>query len=136
MTIKDCRIIDLPRFSDERGILTVIENDKEIPFEIKRIYYLHSISTDMARGKHAHKKLNQFIIAMNGSFDVTIDDGNETETHNLRDCNQGLFICPMIWREIKNFTKDAICVVLASEFYDEDDYFRNYDAFLKAVDNS
>ncbi len=136
MTIKDCRIIDLPRFSDERGTLTVIENDKEIPFEIRRIYYLHNNSTDMARGKHAHKKLNQFIIAMNGSFDITIDDGNETETYNLRDCNQGLFICPMIWRDIRNFTKDAICVVLASEFFDEDDYLRNYGAFLKAVNNS
>ena len=135
MPVKNCKIIQLPKFSDDRGSLSVVENNKDIPFEIKRIYYMYENLKDTERGTLAHKKLQQLIISMNGSFDVVLDDGTEVKTFNLKHRNEGLFVCSMIWRELKNFSKNASCLVLASDFYNEDDYFRNYNDFLKAVNN-
>ena len=131
MTVNDCRIIEMDKHhSDSAGNLTVVENFKEIPFEMKRIYYLYDIPGGEERGGHAHKKLFQFIIAAGGSFDVIIDDGKEKRTVTLNRPYYGLLIVPGIWRELNNFSAGATCLVLASEKYDEADYIRNYDEFL------
>lgn len=130
MTIEDCKLIKLPEFSDNRGSLCAIENNKEIPFEIKRIYYLYKNLKNTIRGSHAHKELKQLIIAIKGSFDILLDDGNNKKNFNLNSEKEGLFICPMIWRELSNFSSDAVCLVLASDLYKEKDYYRDYDDFL------
>ncbi len=133
MSIKDCKIIQLPKISDPRGNLTVVEGMKHIPFEIKRIFYLYDIPEGKSRGAHAHKQLHQFIIPIAGSFDVVVDDGNETATIKLANPWEGIHIPPMIWAEENNFLLGSVCMVLASDFYDETDYYRNYDEFIKAV---
>jgi len=133
MSISDCRIIDLPKVTDARGNLTFVEGGRHIPFEIKRVYYLYDVPGGAERGGHAHKALSQMIVAMSGSFDVVIDDGREKKRIHLNRSYFGLYLCPMIWRELDNFSSGAVCLVLASEFYDESDYYRNYDAFLRAI---
>ncbi|KYZ76427.1 hypothetical protein AXX12_08310 [Anaerosporomusa subterranea] len=133
MSIQDCSIIKLPKIVDSRGNLSFIEGGRHIPFAIKRIYYLYDIPSAGTRGEHAHKELCQLIIAISGSFDILIDDGSNRKTLTLNEPNEGLFITNMIWREITNFSKDAVCMVLASEYYDENDYFRTYEDFLKAA---
>ncbi|MER2520129.1 MAG: FdtA/QdtA family cupin domain-containing protein [Bdellovibrionales bacterium] len=132
MRISNCKMIPVQKITDPRGDIGVIEGERQIPFAINRIYYSYNTPQGIARGGHAHKKLQQLMIAMAGSFDIMIDDGNAQKTYTLSQPCQGLYICPMIWRELTNFSPDAICMVLASEYYDEDDYFRDYKQFLEA----
>lgn len=131
MKLANCRIIDLPRINDPRGNLTFIEGNRHIPFEIRRVYYLYDVPQGAERGGHGHKALHQLIIAMSGSFDVHLDDGHTKKTLHLNRSDQGLYLCPMIWREIDNFSPGAVCAVLASDLYDEQDYYRDYPSFLK-----
>jgi len=133
MPMDDCRIIQLPKISDPRGNLTFIENSRHIPFDIKRIYYLYDVPGGSDRGSHAHKTLHQFIVAASGSFDVVLDDGSHEQRYHLNRSYQGLYLCPMIWRYLDNFSSGAVCMVLASDFYDANDYYRDYDEFKAAV---
>jgi hypothetical protein len=132
MSLTECRIIDLPKINDPRGNLTFIEGGRHVPFEIKRVYYLYDVPGGAERGGHAHRALHQLIIAMSGSFDVILKDGTQQQRFHLNRSYSGLLICPMIWREIDNFSSGSVCMVLASNFYNESDYYRNYDEFLKA----
>ena len=133
MTIEFCKIIDLPKICDQRGNLTFIEGGNHVPFDIQRVYYLYDVPGGAERGGHAHKGLHQLIIAMSGSFDIVIDDGNERKRIHLNRSYAGLYICPMIWRELDNFSSGSVCMVLASNRYDESDYYRDYPEFLQAV---
>lgn len=133
MPLEDCRVIDLPKIEDARGNLTFIENSNHIPFDISRVYYLYDVPGGSDRGAHAHKNLHQFMIAMAGSFDVLLDDGRNTRKFTLNRSYFGIYICPMMWRYIDNFSSGAVCMVLASAPYDETDYIRDYTAFRQAV---
>lgn len=133
MSLEQCRIIELPRINDPRGNLTFVEGSRHIPFDIKRVYYLYDVPGGAERGGHAHKGLHQLIVAMSGSFDIHIDDGKNKKSFHLNRSYQGLYLCPMIWREIDNFSSGAVCMALASEYYSEEDYFRNYDEFHQAA---
>ena len=133
MSIQHCKIIDLPKITDPRGNLTFIEANRHFPFPIQRIYYLYDVPGGAERGGHAHKALNQLIIAMAGSFDVILDDGSEKKRIHLNRSYYGLYVCPMIWRELDNFSTGSVCMVLASNYYDEADYFRDYKQFLAAI---
>ncbi len=132
MSIQNCNIIDLPKIHDPRGNLTFIEGGNHIPFDIQRVYYLYDVPGGAERGGHAHKELHQLIIAMSGSFDVIIDDGKEKQRIHLNRSYNGLYVCPMIWRELDNFSSGSVCMVLASNQYDESDYYRDYAAFMRA----
>jgi len=123
------QIISIPKIEERRGNLSVIENDT-IPFEIKRIYYLYDVPTGSERGGHAHKDLQQFLVALSGSFDVVLNDGTEEQIITLNKPYEGLLINAGIWRELRNFSSGSICLVVASEVYIEDDYIRDFDAFL------
>lgn len=125
-----CHLIQFKNNFDHRGQLTFMEGNNEIPFAIKRIYYLQNIPTGYLRGEHAHKKLEQVLIALSGQFEVIVDDGTTQQTYLLNHPQQGLYIGAMLWHELKNFSKEAVCLVLASQCYDESDYIRNYDQFL------
>ena len=129
--LDDCKLINLPKISDPRGSLTFIESNQHIPFEIKRVYYTYDVPGGSDRGAHAHKRLHQLIIAMSGSFDVLLDDGFEKKRFHLNRSYFGLYVCPMMWRELDNFSSGSVCLVLASELFDPDDYYRDYDLFLK-----
>lgn len=133
MNINKCEIIELPKISDPRGNLTFIEGGNHIPFPIERVYYLYDVPGGAERGGHAHKGLQQLIVAMSGSFDVVLDDGREQKRIHLNRSYQGLYVCPMIWRELDNFSSGSVCMVLASNVYDEADYYRDYDQFTKAL---
>lgn len=133
MSIHRCSIVNLPKIADPRGNLTFIEGGKHVPFPIERVYYLYDVPGGAERGGHAHKQLQQLIIAISGSFDVVLDDGRERKKVQLNRSYHGLMICSMIWREIENFSSGAVCLVLASRHYEEDDYYRNYDTFQQAV---
>jgi len=133
MVLSNCRIVDLPKITDPRGNLTFIEGDGHIPFDIKRVYYLYDVPGGAERGGHGHKALQQLIIAMSGSFDVVLDDGYERKRFHLNRSYYGLYVCPMIWRELDNFSSGSVCMVLASNLYDEDDYYRDYSQFINAV---
>ena len=126
-------MIDLPKIADPRGNLTFIEGESHIPFAIQRVYYLYDVPGGAERGGHAHKALRQLIIAMSGSFDVLLDDGKERRRYHLNRSYNGLYVCPMIWRELDNFSSGSVCMVLASNKYDEEDYFREYDEFMRAA---
>ncbi len=128
-----CRLVDLPKISDPRGNLTFIEGGNHIPFDIRRVYYLYDVPGGAERGGHAHKGLHQLIIAMSGSFDITLDDGRQKVRHHLNRSYFGLYVCPMIWREIDNFSSGSVCMVLASERFAEDDYYRDYDEFTRII---
>jgi hypothetical protein len=130
-SLDQCEIIELPKITDPRGNLTFIEGNNQIPFEIKRVYYLYDVPGGGERGGHAHKQLSQLIIAMSGSFDVILDDGENKKRVHLNRSYQGLYVCPMIWRELDNFSSGSVCLVLASNLYSEDDYFRNKHDFMK-----
>ena len=130
MAIAKCSILDLPRIQDPRGNLTFIEGSRHVPFDIQRVYYLYDVPGGAERGGHAHKALHQLIIAISGSFDVLLDDGREKKVFHLNRSFQGLYVCPMMWRELNNFSSGAVCMVVASAKYDEDDYYRNYSDFL------
>ena len=131
-SIENVKIISIPKIVDEegRGKLSVIEKSI-IPFEIKRVYYLYDVPSDAFRGGHAHKNLNQFMIPLSGSFEVKIDDGHNNKKIMLNKPNQGLLIPSGIWREMDNFSAGSVCLVLASEVFDESDYFRDYNSFLE-----
>lgn len=129
-TVSDCRIIDIRKYSDTRGALSVVEGGLDIPFEIKRIYYLYMVP-EAARGAHAHKELQQFMITTSGSVHVTLDDGCEKRTFVLDKPWKGLLVVPGLWRTLDNFSGGAVVMVLASEKYDTEDYIRDYDEFLK-----
>ncbi|PHS74802.1 MAG: hypothetical protein COB19_05885 [Porticoccus sp.] len=131
--IKDCKIVELPKIDDPRGSLTFIEADRHIPFSFQRVYYLYDVPGGAERGGHAHKALHQLIIAMSGSFDIHLDDGLEKKTVHLNRSYYGLYVPPMIWREIDNFSSGSVCMVLASDYYDEADYYRNYGEFRDDV---
>jgi hypothetical protein len=133
MSVKLCRIIELPRINDPRGNLTYIESERHVPFDLKRIFYLYDVPGGATRAGHALRTCHQFLIASSGSFDVIVDDGVQRERHHLNRSYYGLYIPPLIWREIDNFSSNSICMVLASEFYAENGYYREYDAFVEAV---
>ncbi|RYJ38491.1 sugar 3,4-ketoisomerase [Flavobacterium anhuiense] len=124
------QIIPIPKIEERRGNLSVIENDT-IPFDIKRVYYLYDVPTGSERGGHAHKDLQQFLVALSGSFDVVINDGKEETIITLNKPYEGLLIKSGIWRELRNFSSGSICLVVASEVYIEEDYIRDFDEFVK-----
>ena len=130
MNIESCKTIELPKITDPRGNLTFVEGGQHVPFDIKRVYYLYDVPGGAERGGHAHKELSQLIIAMSGSFDVVLDDGRGKKRFHLNRSYFGLYVCPMIWRELDNFSSGSVCMVLASNHYDEADYYRNYDEYL------
>lgn len=131
MPLSDCRIVDFPKITDPRGNLTFIEGGNHIPFDIKRVYYTYDVPGGSDRGAHAHKNLHQVIIAMSGSFDVVLDDGVGKKRFHLNRSYFGLYVCPMMWRELENFSSGSVCLVLASEPYDPSDYYRDYGEFLR-----
>jgi dTDP-4-dehydrorhamnose 3,5-epimerase-like enzyme len=131
--IDRCKIINLPKISDPRGNLTFIEGKKHIDFDIQRVYYLYDVPGGAERGGHAHKELQQLIIAIAGSFDVVLDDGDRKQSFHLNRSYSGLYVCPMVWRELENFSSGSVCMVLASILYDESDYYRDYTEFLTVV---
>lgn len=133
MGLERCRLIDLPKIQDPRGNLTFIESEGHVPFPIRRVYYTYDVPGGSVRGGHAHKDLEQLIIAMSGSFDVVLDDGRRKQRYHLNRSYFGLYVCPMIWREIDNFSSGSVCLVLASTHFDEADYYRDHDEFLKAL---
>ena len=133
MGLEDCRIIGMPRVEDPRGNLTFIEGNNHIPFDIKRVYYTYDVPGGSERGSHAHKKLQQLIVAMSGSFDVVLDDGHNKHRFHLNRSYYGLYVSPMMWRKIDNFSSGSVCMVLASELYDENDYYREYSEFISAI---
>lgn len=130
--IEKCKIVNLPKVTDPRGNLTFIEKEI-IPFAIQRVYYLYDVPGGSNRAGHGHQALQQLIIAISGSFDVHLDDGYQKKTFHLNRSYEGLYVCPLIWREIDNFSSGAVCLVLASTVYDEADYYRDYSDFLEAV---
>ena len=132
MSLTKCKIIDLPKISDPRGNLTFIEGGRHVPFEIKRVYYLYDVPGGAERGGHAHKDLHELIVALSGSFDATLDDGKQKQRFHLNRSYSGEYVCPMIWRELDNFSSASVCMVLASNLYDEADYYRHYDEFVRA----
>ena len=127
------KIIELPRITDPRGNLTVAEANKNIPFDIKRVYWLYDVPGGECRGGHAHKHLQQILIAVRGSFHVTLDNGKEKQTFLLNHPYQGLLIDTKTWRTLDDFSSGAVCVVLASDFYDENDYIYDYNDFLQYI---
>lgn len=127
------RLVDLPKIQDPRGNLTFIEGQAHIPFDIARVYYLYDVPGGESRGGHAHKQLEQLVIAASGSFDIVLNDGTREETFSLNRSYVGLYVPRMIWRELENFSSGSVCLVLASRLYEEDDYYREFDAFAAAA---
>lgn len=132
-SVSDCRIIELPKVADPRGNLTFVEGTRHIPFDIKRVFYLYDVPGGADRGGHANKNLMQFLIAMSGSFDVHVDDGFTKKSFHLNRSYYGLLIPSNLWRELDNFSSGAVCLVLASDYYDAKEYFRDYSEFKAAV---
>ena len=135
MPINDCKIIELPKITNSMGNLTFIEGMSQIPFEIKRTYYMYDIPGGSVRGSHAHKELHQLVIAMSGSFDVLLFDGYAEKRFHLNRSYFGLYISPLMWRTLDNFSSGAVCMVLASSYYTETDYIRDYKEFLRTISN-
>ena len=133
MPLMDCRVITLPKIADPKGNLSFIDSGKEVPFDIQRVYYLYDVPGGSDRGSHAHKNLHQLIIAMSGSFDVTLNDGFGSQKFHLSRSYMGLYVGPMIWRYLDNFSSGSVCMVLASAHYDESDYIRDYEDFLNQL---
>lgn len=133
MPIEECRIIELPKISDPRGNLTFIESGRHIPFDIKRVFYLYDVPGGESRAGHALKTCYQLVAAVMGSFDLVLDDGKERKKFSLNRAYQAVLIPPAIWRELENFSSGAVCMVLASEGYSEDAYYRTYEEYLGAV---
>lgn len=131
MYIDRCRTLTFPKISDPRGNLSFIEQQRHVPFELKRVFYLYDVPTAESRGAHAHKKLQQVIICLSGSFDVLIDDTVERKTIHLNRPWYGLYVPPMIWAAEVNFDPGSVCLVLASELYDGADYYRDYDEYVR-----
>lgn len=134
-SVYNCNVFELPKIHNRAGNITALNSHIDIPFSVKRVYYLYDIPGGEVRGGHAHKKLQQLIIAASGSFDVIIDDGRNRKVIHLNRSNYGVHIIPGIWRELVNFSSGSVCLVLASEKYDEDDYLREYEDFKKQKRN-
>ena len=132
-SIRDCEIVELPRMTDPRGDLTFIEGGRHVPFDIRRVYYLYDVPTAESRGAHAHHRLQQFVICLSGSFDVMVDDGTDKATIHLNRPWLALYVPPMIWAAEVNFDAGSVCLVLASELYNEADYIRDYGEYLRLV---
>lgn len=130
MSLEQVKLITLPKILDPRGNLTFVEGNRHIPFDIKRVYYTYDVPGGEVRGGHAHRQLEQFIIAASGSFEVVLDDGLHRKSYFLNRSYYGLYIPRMIWRELVNFSSGSVCLVLASEYYEEADYYRDYREFL------
>lgn len=133
MGMELCRLLEFPKITDPRGNLTFLEGERHVPFAIKRVYYLYDVPGGAERGGHAHLDLHQVIIAMSGSFDVVLDDGRGKRRFHLNRSYYGLYVCPMIWRELDNFSSGSVCLVLASNTYDEADYIRDPGDFASRV---
>jgi len=133
MSIADVRLLDLPKVEDPRGNLTFVEGSRHVPFDIRRVYYLYDVPGGAERGGHAHRDLEQLIIAMSGSFDVVLDDGKGKHRFHLNRSYYGLYVPKLIWRELDNFSSGSVCLVLASNLFDEGDYYREYDDYLEAL---
>jgi hypothetical protein len=133
MSLDSCKLVNLPKIADPRGNLTFLENNRHIPFSIQRVFYLYDVPGGAERAGHALKKCHQFLIAMSGSFDVIVYNGKDKHRFHLNRSYYGLHLPPMFWREIDNFSSGSVCLVLASEPYDEKDYFRDYNQYLLAV---
>jgi len=133
MSLKNCKIIELPKIHDPRGNLTFIESNHHLPFSLQRVFYLYDVPGGEKRAGHALKTCDQFLIAISGSFNITLDDGLNKQSFQLNRSYCGLYISPLVWREIDNFSTGAVCLALASETYDESNYYRNYNEFLKAI---
>jgi oxalate decarboxylase/phosphoglucose isomerase-like protein (cupin superfamily) len=131
-TIDDCTIIDLPRILIPQGNITPVENQRDIPFDIKRVYYLYDVPGGAERGGHAHKNLEQVIVSLMGSFDINLDDGENSKIVSLNRAYYGLYIPPMMWRHLSNFSSGGVCLVLASLPYDENEYIRDYEEYRAA----
>lgn len=127
------RLVDLRLFADLRGSLAVAERGREIGFPVRRVYFMYAPGADCARGAHAHRKLEQLLVAMRGSFDIGLDDGRGRCAHRLDDPTRGLQVGPMVWRDMTNFSADSICLVLASELYDSADYIHDYECFIREL---
>ncbi|RBA28011.1 sugar 3,4-ketoisomerase [Flavobacterium tibetense] len=125
----EIKIVNIPKIEDPRGNLSVIEKEV-VPFEIKRVYYLYDVPAGAERGGHAHKKLQQFLVALSGSFDVVLNDGKQEKTVTLNKPYEGLLITNGIWRELKNFSSGSVCLVVASDVFEEADYIRDFEDFL------
>lgn len=132
-SVEGCQILKLPKITDPRGNLTFIEGGQHIPFDIRRVFYFYDVPTGSDRGAHAHLALHQFLVCLSGSFDVALDDGRQQRTVHLNRPWLGLHVPPMIWASEVNFDPGSVCLVLASDVYDEADYIRDYDAFLDAA---
>ena len=135
-SIDDCRIITLNRHHHANGNLTAVNNGIDLPFNIERTFYIYDVPGGAERGGHSHYTCNEFIIAISGSFDVTVDDGNEQLTYTLNRPYQGLLVVPGIWRTLQNFSSGSVCLALASHHFDEDDYVREYHDFIKLKSNN
>ncbi|WP_019806226.1 sugar 3,4-ketoisomerase [Saccharomonospora halophila] len=131
--VEPCRLLEFDEHADPRGSLSVVETGKDIDFEIKRVYYLYGLPVATVRGAHGHRCLRQVVIALHGQFEITVDDGHTRGRYLLDTPRRGLFIGPMTWRNLINFSPGAVGLVLASEIYDESDYYRNYDEFVLAA---
>ena len=135
LSINDCKLMLLPKIADPRGNLTFVEGNRHIPFAIQRVFYLYDVPGGAERGGHANKALHQLIIAMSGSFDVVLDDGAEKKRIHLNRSYSALYVCPMIWRALDNFSSGSVCMVLASHPYDQDDYYRDYAEYVSVRAN-
>lgn len=135
-SVNDCKIIELNKITDARGNLTFIEENRHVPFEIKRVYYIYDVPAGSSRAGHAHKELFQLMLPIAGSFDIHLDDGFEKRSVHMNRPYLGLLVTPMIWRVIDNFSSGAVCVVLTSALFDEQDYYRKYDDFIGATQAS
>jgi len=133
--LDECKIVNFPKVTDYRGNLSFIEENRQIPFKIKRVYYLYDVPSGATRGGHAHKTLQQLVIALSGSFDIILDDGMQRRKFFLNRPHYGLYIPPKVWRELENFSSNSVALSLVSEVYDESDYIRNYDSFKTWVGN-
>src|SRR4026209_2436482 len=126
-----CRIIELPKIADPRGNLTFVEGERHVPFAVRRVYYLYDVPGGESRGGHAHRELEQLIVAISGSFDVVVDDGHAQRMFSLNRSYHGLYVPTMVWRELTNFSSGSVCLVLASTLYEAADYIRDHDQFVR-----
>lgn len=133
MSLAECRLIDLPKVHDARGNLTFIEGERHLPFDIRRVFYLYDVPGGSTRAGHALKTCQQFLVALSGAFDVLLDDGSEKQRFHLNRAHFGLYVAPLVWRELDNFSGNSVCLVLASEAYEPGGYLREYEEFLAAV---
>ena len=133
MFVENCRLLRFPKISDPRGSLTYVQAREHVPFEVRRVFWLYDVPPGETRGAHAHKELHQLLVCLSGSFDVIVADGTDERRYQLCHPAMGLYIPPLIWDTELNFTPGAVCLVLASDYYDESDYYRDHKAYLEAV---